>query len=161
MFRAPVDWRIFRDGDELRDRLWRAQRLAYHLAVGAKIRAELYPEPEPPARPAVLMAARVAIGEQVADGATALAKAAAAGGWATKTTYALATSKAKMVETCVCRYRLGRLAGWAAWERVGGGSWSFGSAWLCGYRFGWQRGKGSDKPTIREMLAMLGKPVQD
>jgi hypothetical protein len=65
-----------------------------------------------------------------------------------------------MIETCVCWLRRGRLRGHAGWERVDGGSWSFASAWFCGWRFGWQRSKDSEKATIKEMLVMLGKPSQ-
>lgn len=157
MFRAPVNWRIFRDGDELRWRLWRAQTRERHLAMGARIRAETHPEPVPPARPAILMPQREAIGDQMPSACAGLIKVAQANGWEAKATYTLVSRDAKMIETCVCWLRCGRLRGHAGWERVDGGGWSFGNAWCCGYRFGWQRSKGSDKATIKDMLVMLGK----
>jgi hypothetical protein len=160
MFRAPVNWRVFRDGDELRGRLWRAQTKARHLAMGAQIRAEMYPEPQPAARPVILMRQREAVGDQMPAACGGLVKVAQANGWEAKATYTLVSRDAKMIETCVCWLRRGRLRGNAGWERVDGGAWSFVSAWCCGYRFGWQRSKGSDKATIKDMLAMLGKPNQ-
>lgn len=161
MFRAPVDWRIFRDGDyligRLRDRAWRAERDARHAAMGERIRAELYPDPVLPERPVVLVRQCAAVGDQMSPGCVALIKAAEIGDWEARATYTLVTSKGKLIETCVCWLRCGRHRGHAGWERVGGGSWSFVSAWVDRRRVPWQRTKRADgtpgPPTIREILS--------
>lgn len=159
MFRAPIDPRVLLDGDELRHRAWRAAVRRYHAETGQRIRAELHPTPVGALRPKVLIACRPAMGDQVGDGATAMIKAATAAGWRAGAYYSMTQGvDGGLLEVCVVRFRRGAyLVGRACWERTAGGNWSFESAWLGPYRFGWVRGKDARKSTIREIVAQLSE----